>query len=168
MAHRVGVDGIQAVEPYYFHCSVPELLDYFLTLADATEPPMVVYHWPERWPAGSVSASMLPQTFGQLAKHPKVIGMKYVNRDPRDVQRLIFELGSDDFTVMTAAGRLLFSTLAVGGHGGAFAEAVIAPRLYVKLYEAFGKGDFGRALELQRRLAPLGDVLHRVPSSGTV
>jgi len=166
MAHKVGVDGIQSVEPYYFRYSVPELIDYFLALGNATELPLVVYHWPERWPAGSVSAAMLPQTFGRLAKHPKIIGMKYVNRDPRDVQRLIFSLRSEGFTVLTAAGRLLFSTLAVGGHGGAFAEAVIAPHLYVELYEAFNRGEMSRALELQRKLAPLGDILNKVPSCG--
>jgi len=168
MAEEVGVDAVQAVEPYYYKFSAAELVDYFLSLADAARLPLVIYHWPERWPADSVSAAMLPQTFGRLAKHPGIIGMKYINRDPRDVQRVIFALGSDEFTVLTAAGRLLFSTLAVGGHGGAFAEAMIAPKLYVELYEAFERGDVSRARELQRRLAPLGDVLNVCSGAASV
>jgi 4-hydroxy-tetrahydrodipicolinate synthase len=165
MAEEAGVDAVQSVEPYYFKLRVPEIVDYFLTLADASALPMVIYHHPNRWPDGSMSAAMLPHTHGRLAKHPNVIGMKDVTHNPRDFQRLVFTLGSEDFTILTAAGRLLLFSLAVGGHGAAIAEGVIAPRLCVELYEAFQEGDLSRAQEIQRRLAPLGDVLN-APSTG--
>ena len=159
LAREAGVDGVQSVEPYYYKLSASEIVDYFLTLADASELPLVIYHWPERWPAGSVSPAKLPQTLGRLAEHPMIIGMKDVTRDPRDLQRIVFALASEDFGVMSAAGRLLFLTLALGGQGGAMVEGTIAPRLCVELYDAFVGGDILRAREIQRRLAPLGDVL---------
>jgi len=158
MAQEAGVDAVQSVEPYYYGFSRDEIVDYFLALADASELPVVVYHGPARWPPGSVTAANLPKTLGRIAAHPNVIGMKFINRDTRDVQRIVFTLGSEDFTIMTAAGRLLFNMLVLGGHGGAFAEAVVVPRLYVELYDAFNTGDLLHARELQRKLAPLGDV----------
>ena len=160
MAQGAGVDAVQSVEPYYFAFSADELVDYFETLATAADVPMVFYHAPGRWPAGSTSLAQLPLTLGRLARHPNIIAMKYINRDPRDVQRVIFNLASDDFTVLTAAGRLLFSTLMIGGHGGVLGQAAIAPRHFVAVYEAFERGDFLQARELQRGLSGLGDALY--------
>ena len=165
MAQEAGVDAVQSVEPYYYQLRASENVDYFLALADAADVPLVVYHWPERWPAGSLSAAMLPHNLGRVAKHPNTIGMKDVTHDPRDLQRLVFTLGGEDFGVLTAAGRLLLFTLAIGGHGGAIGEAVFAPKLCAELYEAVGEGDLARARELQRRLAPLGDAL-AIPGGG--
>ena len=160
MAREAGVDVVFSTEPKYYKLSADMIVEYFLALADARELPLVVYHWPNAWPSGSMTAGSITNTLGRLAKHPNIVGMKDVTGDPRDFQRLIFALGSEDFTIMTAAGRLLFITLALGGHGGAFLESVIAPKLYVDLYESFKGGDLSRTRELQRKLAPLGDVLN--------
>jgi len=160
MAQEAGVDGVQSVEPYYFKLRASEIVDYFLAVADASELPVVIYHHPDRWPAGSMSAAMLPQTHGRLAKHPNIIGMKDVTHNPRDFQRLVFNIGSEEFTILTAAGRLLLFSLTVGGYGGAIPESAIAPKLYVELYDAFNRGDLSQARELQRSLAPLGDAIN--------
>ena len=91
MAEEAGVDVVQSVEPYYFPYLADELIDYFEALADAARVPLVMYHAPARWPAGSVGPDTL--------------------QDTRDFQRVVFALASDDFTILTAAGRLLFSTM---------------------------------------------------------
>ena len=166
MAREAGVDIVFSTEPFYYQLTAAEITDYFLALADATELPLVVYHNPARWPSGSMSARVLPQTLGRLAGHPKIIGMKDITRDPRDFQRLVFHLGPQGFTILTAAGRLLLMSLAVGGHGGAVPEAVVAPARYAELYRAFQSGDLARARELQRSLAPLGDALNAPSCTG--
>ena len=160
MAEEVGVDAVQSVEPYYFSHRAAEIVDYFLTLADTAKIPLIIYHHPHRWPSGSMAWDALPNNHGRLAKHPNIIGMKDVTMNFRDIQRIVFNLASDDFTVMTAAGRLLYATLAIGGHGGAIPESVLAPKLYVDLYNAFTEGDFLKARNLQSKLAPLGDAIN--------
>ena len=159
MAEGTGVDLVFSAEPYYYKLNIAELVTYFLALADASSLPMVVYHRPGYWPGSAVTEAMLPQTFGCLAAHPKIVGMKDVTLDFRDYQRLVFHLGSESFGVLTAAGRLLLASLAIGGHGGALPEAALAPKQCVALYDAFVAGDMVRAQEIQRQLAPLGDAL---------
>jgi dihydrodipicolinate synthase/N-acetylneuraminate lyase len=78
----------------------------------------------------------------------------------------VFTLGSEDFTILTAAGRLLLFSLAVGGHGGAIPESAVAPRPYVELYEAFQEGDLSRAQEIQRKVAPFGDAINAPAYAG--
>ncbi len=160
MAREAGVDAVQSVEPYYYKHRAQEIVNYFLALAEATQLPLVIYHHPDRWPHGSMKPEMIPQNHGRLAKHPKIIGMKDVTHDFRDFQRLVFAVGSEEFTCLTAAGRLLLASLSIGGHGGAIPESVIAPKLYVDLYDAFKAGNLAQARELQYRLAPLGDAVN--------
>ena len=159
MAEEAGVDLVFSAEPYYYKLNISELVGYFLALAEASSLPLVVYHRPSYWPISAVAEGMLPQTFGRLAAHPKIVGIKDVTADFRDYQRLLFHIGSESFGVLTASGRLLLASLAIGGHGGALPEAMLAPKQCVALYDAFVAGDLALAREIQRQLAPLGDAL---------
>ena len=159
MAESTGVDLLFSAEPYYYKLNMSELVSYYVGLANASSLPMVVYHRPTYWPGSAATAASLPNSFGRLAAHPKIVGMKDVTQDFRDYQRLVFHLGCDGFGILTAAGRLLLASLAIGGHGGAIPEAALAPKHCVSLYNAFRAGDLARAQAIQRQLAPLGDAL---------
>lgn len=154
-----GMDAIHSVEPYFYTLGTDELRRYFLGLADRSKLPLVIYFHPGRWTKTPSGAPSPTSVLAELARHENIVGVKYSCVDFRDFQRVLFAVRSDSFSVMTSAGRLLLASLAVGADGGVFHEAVVAPHLYSELYEAATHGRSQRALELQRALAPLGDVM---------
>lgn len=153
------MDAIHSVEPYFYALGTDELRGYFLELADFTQIPLVIYFHPGRWTKVTVGAPSPLRVLGELARHEKIVGVKYSCVDFRDFQRALFALRSSRFSVMTSAGRLMMASLAVGADGGVFHEAMVAPRQFVELYYAMRAGKLDRAEQLQRALAPLGDAM---------
>ena len=65
--------------------------------------------------------------------------------------------------ILTAAGRLIHASVAVGGDGTTAVEAVVAPELCVAIYQAALASDNKRAAELQQKLYRLSNVLQVPP-----
>jgi dihydrodipicolinate synthase/N-acetylneuraminate lyase len=158
-AAEARVDAVQVIEPYFYPLRRQELLDHYLTVADASPLPVFIYHHPERWPEGSLSRTSLDGTLGRLSRHPNIVGIKDSVRDFRNHERLVFESRRPDFRVLVSAGRLLLASLLIGADGGVFHEASVAPLHFVQMYDAFRGGDLPKALMLQRQLFRLGDAM---------
>src|SRR5262249_8711208 len=56
----------------------------------------------------------------------------------------------------------LFEALQLGGHGGVSGGANLFPKIYVKLCDAFRRGDLARAMEFQKLIQHIGSSLYRV------
>ena len=61
----------------------------------------------------------------------------------------------NDFSVLAGRDTLIFEALSYGGKGAIAATANVAPKLVVKIYEAFVKGNIEQARKAQFQLAPL-------------
>jgi 4-hydroxy-tetrahydrodipicolinate synthase len=128
-------------------------------VADASPLPVLLYLHHDRWPDDSFSLSEVSKVIGPLAEHPNIVGVKDAAKDFRDHLRLIVQTRHLDFSVLTSAGRFLNANLSAGGAGGAFHEAVVAPRLYARLQEATRQGAAAALPALLDLASELGDVL---------
>ena len=156
-AKAVGADAALVVTPYYNKPTQEGLYAHFATLHDAVELPIVIYNIPPR----SV-VDMLPKTMGELAKLPRIIGVKDATGDLSRVsqQRIICGV---DFLQISGEDATAHGFNAQGGVGCISVTANVAPALCSALQSACLAGDYAKALEIQDRLMPLHQAVFTEP-----
>jgi 4-hydroxy-tetrahydrodipicolinate synthase len=148
-AKQVGADAALVVTPYYNKPSQRGLYHHFRTLHDAVELPILVYNIP-----GRSVVDMTPATMGELAKLPRIVGVKDATGDVSRVSDTRITCGPD-FIQLSGEDASALGFNAHGGTGCISVVATIAPRLSAEFQEAMLAGDYARALACQDRLMPL-------------
>jgi 4-hydroxy-tetrahydrodipicolinate synthase len=148
-AKKVGADAALVVTPYYNKPSQRGLYQHFRTLHDAVELPIIIYNIP-----GRSVIDMTPATMGELAKLPRIIGVKDATGDVTRVSEQRIACGRD-FIQVSGEDASALGFNAHGGTGCISVVANIAPRICAEFQEAMLAGDYCRALDYQDRLMPL-------------
>ena len=156
-AKAVGADAALVVTPYYNKPTQEGLYAHFATLHDAVELPIVIYNIPPR----SV-VDMSPKTMGELAKLPRIIGVKDATGDLSRVSQQRITCGVD-FSQISGEDATAHGFNAQGGVGCISVTANVAPALCSALQSACLAGDYAKALEIQDRLMPLHQAVFTEP-----
>ncbi|RKF16322.1 4-hydroxy-tetrahydrodipicolinate synthase [Roseovarius spongiae] len=148
-AEKVGATAALVVTPYYNKPTQRGLIAHFRALHDCCELPIVIYNIP-----GRSVVDMAPATMGELAKLPRIIGVKDATGDLARVCQQRIACGTD-FIQISGEDPTAHGFNAQGGTGCISVTANVAPKLCGQLQEATLAGDYSKALELQDRLMPL-------------
>ncbi|MGF1502440.1 MAG: 4-hydroxy-tetrahydrodipicolinate synthase [Paracoccaceae bacterium] len=159
-AERVGADAALVVTPYYNKPTQAGLVRHFTLLHDATGIPIVIYNIP-----GRSVVDMTPETMAELARLPRIVGVKDATGDVVRVSRQR-ELCGHTFVQLSGEDASAIGFNAHGGVGAISVTSNVAPALCSEFQEAMQVRDFARALELHDRLMPLHLAVFREP--GTV
>lgn len=156
-AERVGADAGLVVTPYYNKPTQRGLIAHFTALHDCCNLPIIIYNIPPR----SV-IDMTPATMGELAKLPRIIGVKDATADLSRVSAQRITCGKD-FVQLSGEDPTAHGFNAQGGVGCISVTANVAPRLCAEMQEACLGGDYARALDIQDRLMPLHQAVFTEP-----
>lgn len=156
-AEKVGADAILVVTPYYNKPTQRGLVAHFTAIHDACGLPIVIYNIPPR----SV-IDMTPETMGELAKLPRIVGVKDATADLSRVSAQRITCGKD-FIQLSGEDPTAHGFNAQGGVGCISVTANVAPRLLSKMQAACAAGDYASALEIQDRLMPLHRAIFTEP-----
>ncbi len=156
-AARVGADGALVVTPYYNKPTQAGLIAHFTALHDCAEIPIIIYNIP-----GRSVVDMSPDTMGELAKLPRIVGVKDATGDLARVCQQRITCGTD-FIQLSGEDATAHGFNAQGGTGCISVTANVAPRLCSELQAACLAGDYGKALALQDRLMPLHQAIFTEP-----
>jgi dihydrodipicolinate synthase/N-acetylneuraminate lyase len=88
-----------------------------------------------------------------------VVGLKDSSRNLVAIGELVTRLGPE-FRILQGADTLIVPTLAMGGVGAVNSLAMLFPRLFVALYEAFEAGDVAMARALQLKVLPIASAVY--------
>lgn len=156
-AEAVGADAALVVTPYYNKPTQEGMLQHYRALHDCCELPIIIYNIP-----GRSVVDMTPATMGELAKLPRIIGVKDATGDVVRVsdQR---ETCGHDFIQLSGEDASALGFNAHGGTGCISVTANVAPGLCSEFQEAMLARDWARALELQDRLLPLHRAIFLEP-----
>jgi dihydrodipicolinate synthase/N-acetylneuraminate lyase len=143
IAARLGYDAQQVIPPYYWRCGEAEVERHYRMIAEAGDLPVVVYHNP-----ALSKFNISPKFAGKLATIPGVVAFKEVLTDLQHLEALYDEAGGRAEIYNTF--RALLAGLMLGAAGG-FINIFAVPAS-AALLKAFGRGDYKRAEEIQRRL----------------
>ncbi len=157
-AARLGGDAVLVRTPFFYksQMTAEALYVHFHAVADASPVPVVLYNLP-----GVTGLSLTLSTVVRLAEHPNVVGIKETSPD---VERLGQFAGvrPDRFCVMCGCAPVIFPALVSGAAGGILAIANVLPDECVALHEHVRAGRHAEALELQRRITPLAQLVTTV------
>lgn len=156
-AERAGADAALVVTPYYNKPTQRGLIAHYTALHDCCNLPIIIYNIPPR----SI-IDMTPTTMGQLAKMPRIIGVKDATADVSRVSKQRASCGAD-FIQLSGEDASALGFNAHGGIGCISVTANVAPRLCAEFQAATLAGDYRKALELQDRLMPLHEAIFIEP-----
>lgn len=148
-AKKVGADAALVVTPYYNKPNQRGLYAHYKALHDAVDLPIIIYNIP-----GRSVIDMAPATMGELAKLPRIVGVKDATGDVGRVSDQRMACGPD-FLQLCGNDDCALGFNAHGGQGCISVVANVAPRLSSEFQEAMRVGDYTRALAYQDRLMPL-------------
>lgn len=140
-AESLGVAGVGAVTPFYFHVTQREMEKYYIDLAGCVSEdlPFYLYNIP-----GCSANDLLPKTVSNLSKVRNIVGIKNSMADIFRLSRLIDET-SDDFDVLIGSDNILLSALLYGAKGSVSGNANVFPEIFLDFYKAMNEGDYQRA-----------------------
>lgn len=148
-AEKVGADAALVVTPYYNKPNQRGMLQHYTTLHDCADLPIIIYNIP-----GRSIVDMTPETMGELAKLPRIVGVKDATGDVTRVSDQRITCGPE-FIQLSGEDASAIGFNAHGGVGCISVVANIAPRLCAKFQEAMLNGDYAAALSFQDKLMPL-------------
>src|SRR5699024_7302828 len=119
--------------------------------------PIIIYNIPPR----SV-VDMTPATMGELARLPRIIGVKDATGKIERVSQQRAACGRD-FIQLSGEDATALAFNAHGGVGCISVAANVAPRLCAEFQKAMQDGDFALALDYQDRLMPLFEAIFIEP-----
>src|SRR3984957_13667349 len=153
-AEKVGADAVLVVTPYYIKPSQRGLVEYFVSVGQRTELPLMIYHIP-----GRAAVSVKPATVARIAERlPNLVGIKHAVNDLEFVTELLTELGPE-FRVFCGLEALSLPMLVVGARGLMNAVSNLAPARVAALYEAVEQGNLATARKLHDELFELNQSI---------
>ena len=156
-AEKVGADAALVVTPYYNNPTQRGLIAHYTALHDCCSLPIFIYNIP-----GRSVVDMLPDTMGELAKLPRIIGVKDATADMVRVSDQRRTCGAE-FLQFSAEDPSALGFNAHGGIGCISVTANVAPKLCAEFQEATLSGDFAKGLEYQDKLMPLHRAIFAEP-----
>lgn len=152
-AAALGADALLCVTPYYNRCTQAGLLAHYETISNASELPILLYNVPSR-----TNVRIEPETCVALAKLPAVAGIKEADPDVGRVLKL-HALCGDDFPIYCGCDDRILPFMACGALGAVSVLSNLRPKAVKALTDAALRGEYARALSLQREQQPLIEAL---------
>jgi 4-hydroxy-tetrahydrodipicolinate synthase len=156
-AEKVGADAALVVTPYYNKPTQRGMIAHFTALHDCCALPIIIYNIP-----GRSVIDMTPDTMGELAKLPRIVGVKDATGDINRVSQQRQTCGAD-FCQLSGEDGTALAFNAHGGVGCISVTANVAPRLCAEFQAATLAGDYTKALEYQDKLFPLHEAIFIEP-----
>ena len=152
-AAALGADGLLCVTPYYNRCTQDGLLAHYETIAAATNLPILLYNVPSR-----TNVRIEPETCAALSKLDTVAGIKEADPDVGRVLKL-HELCGPDFPIYCGCDDRILPFMACGALGVVSVLSNLRPKEVKALTDAALRGEYARALSLQRAQQPMIEAL---------
>ncbi|WIY27133.1 4-hydroxy-tetrahydrodipicolinate synthase [Parasedimentitalea psychrophila] len=156
-AKQAGAAAALVVTPYYNKPTQRGLVAHFTAAHDCADLPIVIYNIP-----GRSMVDMTPETMGELARLPNIIGVKDATGDLARVSQQRMTCGAD-FVQLSGEDATALGFNAHGGVGCISVTANVAPKLCAEFQAATLAGDYALALEYQDRLMPLHEAIFIEP-----
>ena len=142
---RAGADVIVATLPTYYALTAEQMFNYYKTLADDIEGPLMLYNI-----LATTHMSIPVDVIRRLADHPNIVGLKDSERDMERMEQCIdIARGRDDFSYFCGWAAQSAHSLALGGDGIVPSTGNYVPEMFQQLYEAAIAGDTAEANRLQ-------------------
>ncbi len=150
--HKLGVDGLLSVTPYYNKPTQEGLYQHYRAIAEAVPLPIIVYSV-----QGRTGVNVEPATLKRLAEIDNIAGVKEASGNITQIARVTAQM-PQGFAVLSGDDAITLPLMALGGHGIISVASNEIPAEMTAIARACAKGDFDAARRLQRVYLPLMDM----------
>ncbi|WP_422860582.1 dihydrodipicolinate synthase family protein [Flagellimonas sp. S174] len=148
-AAELGIHGIMLLPPMMYKPTDEEVLDYFISIAQSTQLPIMIYNNPVDYKI-EVSIEMLEQ----LKKIENINAIKESTRDISNVTRMKNHFG-DRFKILCGVDTLAMEELLMGADGWVAGLVDAFPAETVAIYRLVKAGRIDEALKIYRWFLPI-------------
>lgn len=153
-AEKYGADAVLVVTPYYIKPPQRGMVQYFVSVAEQTHLPVLIYHIP-----GRASVALQTSTVVQIAEQaPNLVGIKHASTDLEFVTELLARLGRE-FRVFCGLEALSLPMMAIGAAGTMNAVGNLAPSRVADLCNAVAANELEEARKLHFDLLALNQAI---------
>lgn len=152
-AQSAGADCCLVVCPYYNKPTQEGLRQHYLMIAESTDLPIIVYNI-----KGRTGVNMETSTLMELAKHPRIVGVKEASGDLNQMRDVIANR-PENFTVLSGDDGLTLDLIKMGGNGVVSVTSNIRPQEMSQLVNYALAGNLTEAEELHNQLQPFFENL---------
>jgi N-acetylneuraminate lyase/4-hydroxy-tetrahydrodipicolinate synthase len=158
-AKHLGCDGVVVAPPYFYPLSQENIEQYFETIAEAVSIPNILYNIP------LFTQPLSYDVVKRLSRHKNIVGMKDSSGSMVDFMHFMdkIKIAGEDIHILTGREETLFPCLMVGGKGCMTATSGILPEIMVDIYDAWKKGEYQEARQLQTSILLILRTMFALP-----
>ena len=152
-ASECGADAMLVVTPYYNKATQEGLYRSFMTIADASTKPLILYNVPSR-----TGCNIQPATYLRLSEHENIQAIKEANGNISAIVETM-SLVHGKLDLYSGNDDQIVPILSMGGVGCISVLSNLLPRETCEITRRYFAGDVAGAAELQMRYVPLIQAL---------
>ncbi len=153
-AKELGADFALVITPYYIKPTQAGMYEYFKTIANKVDIPIVIYNVP-----GRTGVNMAAATTVRLAKDcPNIVGIKEASANLVQATQILRD-APQGFSLMSGEDALNLPLMVIGARGTISVTANVVPKLMSEHMESCLKGDFATAAKQHQYLARINDLM---------
>lgn len=141
-AKSLAYDLVSSVSPFYYKFSFDELKNYYYRLADASELPMLVYHFPN-----FSGVNMGIKEISAFLTDDRFAGIKFTHNDFFLLERC--KTHFPEKVIYNGFDEMLLAGLSMGADGAIGSTYNFMANKFVKIYNLFNEGNIAEAQRIQ-------------------
>jgi len=155
MEGKAGVDWHLSISPYQNKPSDEGLIIHYTAIANSVDGNLILYSVPGR----TGGKGILPHVAEELAKHPRIVGIKEASGDIDRIEEIIHRTRNEDFFVISGDDEMTIPIIKAGGVGVISVAANVVPGKVKSMVDYALEGNFADAYYEEGQLAGLCSAL---------
>ena len=151
-ANKLSYDLVSSVAPFYYKFSFSEIRDYYFRLAEASQLPMLVYHFP-----AFSGVNMGVKEMSEFLSSNNFIGIKYTSNDFFMLEQC--KTNFPDKLVYNGFDEMFMAGLAMGADGGIGSTYNFMADKFVEIHRLFRENKIEEAQKIQKEANRIITVL---------
>lgn len=157
-----GVDAILSVSPAYNKPSQEGIYRHYITLADHSPVPLIMYNVP-----GRTSSNITAETILRLSQHPRIIGIKEASGDLGQCME-IAKGKPESFLLISGDDLLTLPMMSIGAVGVISVLANGFPAIFQKIVHEALKENYAEARKAAFALLKINPLMYKEGSPGGI
>ena len=154
-ANKLGYKAISSVAPFYFKFTFEEIKGYYIRLAENSDIPMLVYHFP-----GFSGVNMGMGEISQFLSDDRFMGIKYTSNDFFTMEQCKSRF--PDKVVYNGYDEMFLCGLSMGADGGIGSTYNFMADKFVRIQKLFDEGRISEAQEIQKQENRIISILCKI------
>ena len=152
LAEQKGFHALSAVPPFYYKHTFSDIADYYKSIVDAADLPLIIYNIP------TLSGTDIPtEKLLELLEDNRIAGVKFTAQDLFQFEEL--RKAAPDRSFYFGTDEMFLGAVAMGTDGGIGSTYNLIGDVYVGIQKAIAAGNVDQAQQLQRRANDLIAIL---------